>query len=661
MQQQRHLRQQPSREDTASQMHSPIGTPEQTISSDVLQAAYSAKYYEAVTKCKTWEKYAAKLQAQVDFLEAENRVLKDQNAKLETENAHMQVVLRQQERTRTQLEDRMITLEDTLTQRSLSGSNLSAQYRHPDVLEFDHISIPSAPSSVEKSDEKTQGRGQHQGPYCSSNLQVEDRPELRRRPGSNQLDGVGGKAGAEPTHHPTIPPREMSFEAMRTKWENMLPLESIKSPQLPFSDLTNIPEGRSSRLGNRSDVMPNKHLAHRRSGTIGVFDSRMPLRSGSVMGTHPGHALTTQALAQQDAFQGVARPASAQRFNGTHLESNFGTTAANIAANTAVIRSALQSKRRSTVSSDRAPSKSIAQIVQGALVASGAIRAGGASSSQPPSRRTSPNEKPLTTSEYLQEQVEKRREAMRSSFNAQQQQHRGITPGSGGGHPTGVPSRPVSRAASRLSIQSGTRSRSRAGSVHDAIPVAVEDVFCNQTTVIKSFSNDTTPEQLAEQLANTCLEPRSDLSSATSASQRLMAALDTQANVRLMTRKDLSPISLLSAASSPQHQDGEQVSFERRLYIRFQQELDREEFQKFERCIQRYDFLEIPLEGNKGLITRVKKLLLVSDPDIREKPDKLRVRQMLARDFERMAKNFNNQASSQASSQSSTVSYAPSS
>ncbi len=74
--------------------------------------------------------------------------------------------------------------------------------------------------------------------------------------------------------------------------------------------------------------------------------------------------------------------------------------------------------------------------------------------------------------------------------------------------------------------------------------------------------------------------------------------------------------------------------------MRFQQELDGEEFQKFERCIQRYDFLDIPLEGSKGLITRVKRLLLVSDPDLRSKPDKLRCAQQLARDFEKMAKNF---------------------
>ncbi|KAJ1019437.1 hypothetical protein NDA16_004554 [Ustilago loliicola] len=648
-QQQRHLhRQEPvfvSKGDELSRIHSPLEAPDQAFSVDALQAAFSAKYYELATKCKEWEKFAARLRAHVGVLEAENRVLKGENAKLESESAQLRAVLRHEEETRTQLEGRMSSLEDCLSQRSLSGGNLNAQYRAIDLLDYDHLSIPSAPSSAEKNSDSASGP--RHTPYCSSNLQVEDRTELRPQTMPTQQNGVAivqttnvvQHLDTDAMRHPIIPIRDTSLEASHSKWELVQPLEAMQSPQLPQSasePMISV-EGRSSRLGNRPDIA-SKHVAHQRSGTVGAFGMMAP-RAGSVMGGHrSGHALTSQALAQQDAIEAIARPASAQRFHGTFLESNVSTTAASIVASTGVTKAALQSKRRSTVSGDRTSSMSLAQIVKGALTASGVV-ANPPSRSQ--SRQTSPNDKapnssePLNNSEYLQDCVEKRREAMRSSFQAQQ---KGMTPASG----HGIPSRPVSRAASRLSTQSGTRSRSRAGSVHDAIPVAVEDVFCNPKTV-QAHSTDTSPEFLTQQLAATHLDSHSDI---TAASQRLMAATDTHesssSSVKLMTRKEPSSVSSPTShfSTSPAKEQEGQVTFERKLYIRFQEELNTEEFSKFERCIQRYDFLDIPLEGNKGLITRVKRLLLVSDPDLRSKPEKLRVRQQLARDFEKMAKNF---------------------
>lgn len=629
--QQHHSRQESlfaSRGDALPRIHSPPEPPEQPIGIDALQAAFSAKYYELANKCKNWEKYAAKLRAQLGVLEAENRVLKEQNSQLESDNAQLQAVLRQEEKTRTQLEGRMSSLEDCLSQRSMSGGNLSAQYRAVELLDYDHLSIPSAPSSAEKNNEGIAGL--RRTPYCSSNLQVEDRSELRPQTIPSHLNGVAVTQTMTVSHSSETgavrdPLRDLSTEPLHGKWESTDLDDAFKSPQISMNDPVVSAEGRSSRLGNRTDN-PDRHIPHQRSGTVGALGMVMP-RPGSVFGGHSGHALTSQALAQQDAIEAIARPASAQRFNGTYLENNFSTTAASIVAGSGVTKAALQSKRRSTVSGDRGPSLSLAQIVKGALTASGVVAA---APSQSQSQHASPNERALNSSDYLQECVEKRREAMRCSFNAQQ---KGMTPASG----QIAPSRPVSRAASRLSTQSGTRSRSRAGSVHDAIPVAVEDIFCNPKT-FQAHSTEPSPEMLTEQLASTSLDPHSDI---TAASQRLMAATDTQ-NVKLMTRKELSMASSPASAvsNSPAQNPEEHVSFERKLYIRFQEELNAEEFQKFERCIQRYDFLDIPLEGNKGLITRVKRLLLVSDPDLRSKPDKLRVRQQLARDFEKMAKNF---------------------
>ncbi len=479
------------REDMASRLHSPLDTPEQTIGVDALQAAFSAKYYELANKCKNWEKYAAKLRAQLGVLEAENRVLKEQNSHLENENAQLQAVLRQEEKTRTQLQGRMSSLEDCLSQRSFSGGSLNAQYRAVEMLDYDHLSIPSAPSSAEKNSNE-HAIDMRRTPYCSSNLQMEDRSEVRQQVASNHSSATalvhntntGRYSDLNLAHNPTIPPRDMSLENVNSKWESMQSMDAVKSPQPTqsvFSPVSAAVEGRSSRLGNRQEPA-EKQFAHQRSGTVGALGMGMP-RPGSVLGGQRGHALTSQALAQQDAIEAIARPASAQRFNGTYLESNVSTTAASIVASTGVTKAALQSKRRSTVSGDRGPSLSLAQIVKGALTASGVVAAAPSASQ---SHQASPNERALNSSDYLQECVEKRREAMRSSFHAQQ---KGMTPASGGQ----IPSRPASRAASRLSTQSGTRSRSRAGSVHDAIPIAVEDIFCNPKTV-KAHSTDTSPE-----------------------------------------------------------------------------------------------------------------------------------------------------------------------
>ncbi|GAC96876.1 hypothetical protein PHSY_004460 [Pseudozyma hubeiensis SY62] len=639
-----------SRAESYSDIPSPPTSPEQRIGVDTMHAAFSAKYYELAVKCRGWETFAAKLRAQIGALEAEHRVLKEHNALLEAENAKLHVYLHREEKTRTQLQGRMSSLEDCLSQRPFPGSNLGSPYQALDMRDYDHLSVPSAPSSVERANQVTASFGHT--PYCSSNLQVEDRSELRPQAmpslpinaGVLQTTTVTQHLNVDSEKRQAIAMQARELEALHSKWDSSRPLEDVAySPEdvqyAAYAAAANA-EGRSSRLATHTDV-PSSHIAHKRSGTVGAIGMFAP-RSGSVLGVQRGHLLSsqTQAQSQQESASGVARPASAQRFNGTVLENNVSTTAASIVAGSGVAKAALQSKRRSTVSGDRGPSLSLAQIVKGALTASGVVAT---ASSQSQSRQTSPSDKALTSSDYLQGCLEKRREAMRSTFTAQQ---KGTTPAGG---QAGGASRPVSRAASRLSTQSGTRSRSRAGSVHDAIPLAIEDVFCNPKTV-KAHSRDTSPELPTQQLAAASLTSHTDISVA---SQRLMAVTDTHYQAAQPTsRQELSsafssPGSFMPASTATyQDQDeGEDehlsyMSFERKLYIRIQEELDDEDFAKFERCIQRYDFLDIPLEGSKGLITRVKRLLLVSSPDLRTQPDKLRVRQSLARDFEKMALQF---------------------
>ncbi|PWN42977.1 hypothetical protein IE81DRAFT_107680 [Ceraceosorus guamensis] len=77
----------------------------------------------------------------------------------------------------------------------------------------------------------------------------------------------------------------------------------------------------------------------------------------------------------------------------------------------------------------------------------------------------------------------------------------------------------------------------------------------------------------------------------------------------------------------------------RRLYIRLKEELSEEELAKFERYIQRYDRLEMPLEGPRGLLNRFKKLLLHTDPNIRANDrERWTLRKDLARAFEHIVR-----------------------
>ncbi|PWN18514.1 hypothetical protein BCV69DRAFT_76481 [Microstroma glucosiphilum] len=74
----------------------------------------------------------------------------------------------------------------------------------------------------------------------------------------------------------------------------------------------------------------------------------------------------------------------------------------------------------------------------------------------------------------------------------------------------------------------------------------------------------------------------------------------------------------------------------RRLYLCLREELSPEDLQKFERYVHRYDALEIPVDGPRGLVNRVKKLLLLSDATLRERPEEWKRRKELAREFERV-------------------------
>lgn len=95
---------------------------------------------------------------------------------------------------------------------------------------------------------------------------------------------------------------------------------------------------------------------------------------------------------------------------------------------------------------------------------------------------------------------------------------------------------------------------------------------------------------------------------------------------------------LAQLEEEPQRED-DRKGAHRRLYIALRDDLPPTELARFERYVHRYDAGEIPIDGPRGLINRVKKLLLLTDPTLRQRPADLRRRKDLARAFENVVKN----------------------
>lgn len=85
-----------------------------------MQAAFSARYYELANRCRSWERYAAQLKAEVHARDVEIRILEENNAKLEL---RLQVV----ESQNSQLRDESDLREDRA--REVERRVSAAQYR----------------------------------------------------------------------------------------------------------------------------------------------------------------------------------------------------------------------------------------------------------------------------------------------------------------------------------------------------------------------------------------------------------------------------------------------------------------------------------------------------------------------------------------------------
>lgn len=289
---------------------------------------------------------------------------------------------------------------------------------------------------------------------------------------------------------------------------------------------------------------------------------------------------------------------------------------------------------------------------------------------------------PIALEDFLQSFMEQREKVHRRSLDRQQQQQLqeqqkrqleqiNQTHALASASSTSVnqiPSRSQSRisnfSTSDLRTSGRQRAASRASSVHDAIPMERDDLFSTdssdnlralhashgssvfeeketspmivdaadlyQMQYLKDAPLASTPPVGEINGGSNPLEERDTnkgTAVASPAGERTETALNSSSDMSASTSRESSK------ALSPEELEGH-----REIYKRLRRELSQDDLGKFELYVRRYDHLEIPLDGPRGLLMRVKKLLLLSDTTIRQHPEKLRLRKELAREFERICK-----------------------
>lgn len=237
------------------------------------------------------------------------------------------------------------------------------------------------------------------------------------------------------------------------------------------------------------------------------------------------------------------------------------------------------------------------------------------------------------TGDYLLDIVEQKRRLRKVSHSQQQQLHylqarvhlntnanasQASLPTAAGG----------SRPSSRLSNHGGRgKVRSRAGSytVHDSIPIAKDDLFSDDAMANHTRRTGGMPLGAV------------DMNQPSASSAVLLSDEEDSVVAKMGSFAVHDEPEVLEPGTTP---DTDPKGAHRRLYIRLRDELQTADLVRFERYVHRYDALEIGIDGSRGIVNRVRRLLL-PDELVRSKatmPDKYRFRKELAREFERIVR-----------------------
>ncbi|CAO1634738.1 unnamed protein product [Sympodiomycopsis kandeliae] len=281
---------------------------EHSFGMEALQAAFSAKYYELASKCKNWERYAARLRAQNEALEVENRLLRETNGRhetqllaLESENATMKDQSAIRENRAREVESRLSSLEQRLShthipQRAHASSGPSTKYLQDlrSTLE-DAYAAPSPPKPSESCDVSTSDP-RYTAPYHSSNLNYDDEDQRQHglRAPTPLTDSVlprASRLSQEGTAHASRQMPQIRNHSGHTQRDSIVTYDAANRDHADAYG-----EGRASRLGNRT--LEGWHGIHHSGVSASMTEYASVAEDFS--GLTQGVALTSQALAAFD-------------------------------------------------------------------------------------------------------------------------------------------------------------------------------------------------------------------------------------------------------------------------------------------------------------------------------------------------------------------------
>ncbi|UZJ51700.1 hypothetical protein CBS101457_001020 [Exobasidium rhododendri] len=251
------------------------------------------------------------------------------------------------------------------------------------------------------------------------------------------------------------------------------------------------------------------------------------------------------------------------------------------------------------------------------------------------------------TREHTGESFEQTRRLRKVSISQQQQLqylqariHKNINTGQGNFTSGLFDSRPSSRMSNYGGVRGKLRSRAGSQTVHDLIPIAMDDVFSSPGDESDSIKRAESMPALAMDINNSH-SGVSDLSDCKSGDGSSLAkATSAPQETILYQQQQQQQQQPREADQSGSFTDSDPKGAHRRLYIRLRDELEAADLVRFERYVHRYDALEIGIDGSRGIINRVKRLLLPEELVRSKAPlaERYRFRKELAREFERIVR-----------------------
>jgi hypothetical protein len=540
-----------------------------------------------------------------------------------------------------------------------SSGDLSSRYMHHATSKttmqgeanLDPLSIPSPPTSNRLLDPSNRLPVNMAHPYCSSNLNLidSDSGELTRPPTPTSaislphslqavLQGEGDgmySNGARHRHNGSASDFFAQQESSKLENASKLSYEYDCFHQIQQQVLT--------RGGGNSYVMTASNTFPPASNTP---SAALTVQALAAMNRQvEDHSLQTSVSVPQLPSQVWDRPLSPNRVAKRQISAGESSLVASAMNRPSAASEQGADKENVHVTHLTLPGYNVEAVNTSGKAGSGATSSGEGEGQTMMRGGSSLSDAATVTGDYLQDIVEQKRRLRKVSQSQQQQLqylqarvHLNSNASQGSIHPftgvTGGGSRPSSRLSNYGPSRGRARSRAGSYTLHDSIPVAKDDVFGSSDALPVAPIKRAGTMPLASLDVNVHHHQPNKVDE--------WAKAETAAAAASVKEKHLSQQSppLQEAAATAAVVDSDPKGAHRRLYIRLRDELETADLVRFERYVHRYDSLEIGVEGSRGIINRVRRLLLPEEL-VHSKlafPEKYRLRKELAREFERIVR-----------------------